>query len=338
MIVRKGLALAACLAFLPAHADGVGRTDKSSEKQLSVDLNSCAKPEWPRESLRWEQQGAVTLAFLIGLDGKVLESKVVESSGYPLLDMAAQDGIAQCKFTPPNSVGRSEPTWMKMKYVWTLKDNKTPEQRQADLESDLALARQGDAAAMYRLSSRYMRGKADVQRDVEEGLRLLRQSAELGYAPAQEALGLMLSNGREVAADPVEGRAWMEKAAAQGLASGQFGLGMLLMFGRDGPQDKPRGRELLELSAAQDNLMAKSALGRWLILEGGDPERGLKLVEEAAGRQDRQAQFTLAEVLEKGELRPQDHARALALYRRAAASGYGPAQGAVVRLALAAVK
>lgn len=336
MILRKTLPLLASLAMLPAYADGVGRTDQSSQQQIAVDLKSCAKPEWPRESLRWEQQGTVTLAYLIGLDGAVLESKVERSSGYPLLDLAAQDGIAKCKFTPPNTVGRSEPTWTRMQYVWTLQDSKSPAQRQAELATDQALAQQGDSAAMFRLSGRYMQGKLGVERNVEQAMRLLRQAAELGDVRAQEALGGIFAAGREVARDPAAAQSWLEKAAAQGSAGAQFGLGMMLMSGRDGPKDTVRGRELLEQSAAQDNVMAKAALGSWLVRERADTARGLQLIEEAAERKDRYAQFALAELLEKGELLPPDKARALALYQRAAAGGIVPAQKAVLRLAATA--
>lgn len=78
--------------------------------------------------------------------------------------------------------------------------------------------------------------------------------------------------------------------------------------------------------------MAMAVLGTWLLREGGEPQQGLKLIEEAADKQDRMAQFTLGEALEKGELLPQDNARALELYRRSAAGGYRPAVTALARL------
>lgn len=339
MILLKTLpVLLAGFAILPAHADGAGRADKSGDKQIAVDLKSCAKPEWPRESLRFEQQGSVTLAYLIGLDGSVLDSKVEKSSGYPLLDLAAQDGIAKCKFTPPNSVGRSEPTWTRMQYVWKLEERKTPAQQQAELASDRAKAAQGDAAALFRMSARYMQGKQGLERNVEEAVRMLRQSAELGHAEAQEALGMLLTAGKHVPQDATEGRMWTEKAAAQGAAHAQLSLGIMLLGGHEGPEGTVRGRTMLESSAAQGNVMAKVVLGNWLIREGSEVDLGLKLVEEAAERHDRMAQFTLAEVLEKGELRTQDMARALALYQRAAAAGFPPAKRAIARLAAQAPK
>lgn len=81
---------------------------------------SCAKPHYPRESLRYEQTGAVTLAFKISADGKVEDSNVRKSSGFPLLDEAAREAISKCQFKPATQGGKPVPAWMKMQYVWTL--------------------------------------------------------------------------------------------------------------------------------------------------------------------------------------------------------------------------
>jgi TPR repeat protein len=224
-----------------------------------------------------------------------------------------------------------------MQYVWTLKAGKTPQQVKADFEKDKSLAAQGDAEAMYRLSGAYAGGHG-TERNRDESLRWLRQSAESGSAAAQEALGYMLVVGDNVAKDPDEGWAWTEKAAAQGRAQAQMALGMSLLSGRDREQDPVRGRALLEKSIAQGNTMAMGLLGTWLLREGGEPQRGLELLETAADKQDRLAQFTLGEALEKGELLPQDNARAFALYQRSAAGGYAPAAWALVRLQPPAAK
>ncbi|MEJ1959471.1 MAG: TonB family protein [Nitrosomonadales bacterium] len=46
-----------------------------------VDSKACEKPEYPRKSLQNEEQGTVLLAFLIGLDGQVKDSRIEKSSG-----------------------------------------------------------------------------------------------------------------------------------------------------------------------------------------------------------------------------------------------------------------
>jgi periplasmic protein TonB len=85
-----------------------------------ADFNTCAKPEWPKSSLRNEETGTVTLQFLIGVDGHVADSKIVKSSGFRDLDKAAVVGISKCRFKPGMVDGKPEQAWMQMQYVWTL--------------------------------------------------------------------------------------------------------------------------------------------------------------------------------------------------------------------------
>ena len=86
----------------------------------SADFNTCAKPEWPKASLRNEETGTVTLSFLIGEDGRVADSKILKSSGFRDLDKAAVTGISKCRFKPGMNDGKPEKAWMSMQYVWTL--------------------------------------------------------------------------------------------------------------------------------------------------------------------------------------------------------------------------
>ena len=85
-----------------------------------ADFSTCAKPEWPKASLRNEETGTVTLKFLIAADGRVVQSEVVKSSGFRDLDKAAQNGIGKCRFKPGMTDGKPEQAWMQMQYVWTL--------------------------------------------------------------------------------------------------------------------------------------------------------------------------------------------------------------------------
>jgi bla regulator protein BlaR1 len=85
-----------------------------------ANFNSCGKPVWPKQSLRDGNQGTVTLAFKIGEDGKVQDSNVKKSSGFPSLDEAAREGITKCQFKPATQGGKPIPAWMQMQYKWTL--------------------------------------------------------------------------------------------------------------------------------------------------------------------------------------------------------------------------
>ncbi|RFP08894.1 MULTISPECIES: TonB family protein [unclassified Duganella] len=85
-----------------------------------VDARACVPPKYPANSYLSGESGSVLLALLVGNDGRVLESKVQKSSGFPDLDKAARKALAQCKFKPAGSDGQGEPVWATMTYVWSL--------------------------------------------------------------------------------------------------------------------------------------------------------------------------------------------------------------------------
>lgn len=85
-----------------------------------VDAKSCDKPAYPRNSLRNGDTGVVTLELMIGLDGKVSESKVLATSGHRELDQAAVAGLSLCKFKPATLNGQTQKSWAKLQYAWNL--------------------------------------------------------------------------------------------------------------------------------------------------------------------------------------------------------------------------
>jgi protein TonB len=85
-----------------------------------VDFNTCARPEYPKNSLRNEETGVTQLQFLIGADGSVKESKLQKSSGFRDLDRAAQNALSRCRFKPGMANGVAQESWTNVQYVWTL--------------------------------------------------------------------------------------------------------------------------------------------------------------------------------------------------------------------------
>ncbi|MES2018731.1 MAG: energy transducer TonB [Pseudomonadota bacterium] len=81
----------------------------------------CARPVYPKQSLRAEQQGRVDLEFLIDIDGTVADSRVTKSSGFPALDAAAKEGLGKCRFKPATTEGKPARAWQSVSYIWTLK-------------------------------------------------------------------------------------------------------------------------------------------------------------------------------------------------------------------------
>ena len=80
----------------------------------------CAKPDYPSASRRLEEEGTVTLKFLIGTDGKVLQADIEKSSGFTRLDEAARNALSKCQFRPGTVDGKPEQSWANIKYTWRL--------------------------------------------------------------------------------------------------------------------------------------------------------------------------------------------------------------------------
>jgi periplasmic protein TonB len=85
-----------------------------------VSANMCEEPPYPVASRRLEEEGVVTLRFLIGEDGRVVESQVTASSGFARLDEAARSALSKCRFKPGTEDGKPTRAWVPFKYTWKL--------------------------------------------------------------------------------------------------------------------------------------------------------------------------------------------------------------------------
>jgi len=81
---------------------------------------NCPKPPYPAGARRANETGNVRLSYLIDVDGKVLDSKIEQSSGYRRLDEAAKNALAQCKFTAATVDGRPVRARKITIYEWKL--------------------------------------------------------------------------------------------------------------------------------------------------------------------------------------------------------------------------
>jgi protein TonB len=91
----------------------------AAEVPASLADKNC-KAEYPKASLLNEEQGDVTMAFLVNTDGTVADSKVEKSSGFKGLDKAALKALSACKFKPGTKDGAVAQTWTKVDYSWKL--------------------------------------------------------------------------------------------------------------------------------------------------------------------------------------------------------------------------
>ena len=91
----------------------------AAEVAASFDPAKC-KAEYPKASLMNEEQGTVSMSFLVNADGTVADSKLEKTSGFKNLDKAAMKSIAACKFKPGTKDGAPAQTWTKVDYAWKL--------------------------------------------------------------------------------------------------------------------------------------------------------------------------------------------------------------------------
>lgn len=116
-VAALGLACVAAQAALPAAA---AETDTAQAQRPHLQFNSCAKPQYPQADLQARHEGVVKIGFLVDATGRVVDSKVAQSSGFAGLDEAARTSLATCSFQPALEHGKPVQQWTMVQYVWTL--------------------------------------------------------------------------------------------------------------------------------------------------------------------------------------------------------------------------
>ncbi|MEJ0060181.1 MAG: hypothetical protein WDM79_11655 [Terricaulis sp.] len=187
-----------------------------------------------------------------------------------------------------------------------------------------AAARSGDLVAQYEFGlQRIAAGRT------EEGVTMLRRSADRGMAMAQYRLAKLYERGEGVPADLTQARQWTERAAAAGNRRAMHDLGVYFARGEGAPLDEAAAfrwfRQAAELGVAdsQYNLGVLYQQGRGV---GASPSEAMFwfLVAARQGDEDAGARATALEA----QLQPiqveQARARAAAFRPRAASA---PANG-----------
>lgn len=109
---------------VPNKGGGTGTVDvppvPKSVPYTLAGLGQCARPDYPASAVRNGETGTVSLALLIGTNGKVSDARIEQSSGSRVLDRAAVAALSNCTFKPATSNGVAEPAWGKIAYVWSL--------------------------------------------------------------------------------------------------------------------------------------------------------------------------------------------------------------------------
>ena len=121
-------------------------------------------------------------------------------------------------------------------------------------------------ASQNHPASQYALGKHLLEQDqtdtMEEGLGLIRQSAEHGYSPAQLLLGQYYKDGRFVDPNPELAFYWLNEAAEQGEPGAYYPTAYALEKGRGVDVDDGRALKFYKLAAKYDDPNALLRLGK----------------------------------------------------------------------------
>lgn len=158
--------------------------------------------------------------------------------------------------------------------------------------------------ALYALGHHYLHGHG-TKEDPSAAASWFRKSAEFGFAPAQDKLGLMYEHGIGVAKNEAEAVKWYALGAQSGNREAQYHLGVMYGIGNGLPTDFVKSSEWLLKAAKQGHVEAQATLGQ-LLLQGADGvpkdyEEAATWLRKAADAGDTQAQVSLAELFMRGK-------------------------------------
>lgn len=172
----------------------------------------------------------------------------------------------------------------------------------------------------------------------DEGIRLLKTSAEQGHAEAQNRMGYICERGLGTPKDEAGARTWFSKAAASGLAKAEFNYGRFLVLGVGGDKNISEGITMLEKSAAQGIIPANLALGQsYFFGEYGrnvDYAKAYPFFLAAAEAGNAEAQNFMGTMCSYGNGVKLSKERAAQWYLRAANQGHAKAQASIADLYL----
>ena len=189
-------------------------------------------------------------------------------------------------------------------------------------------AEQGFAVAQNSLGVDYTTGQS-VPIDYEKAVFWYTKAAEQGYASAQNNLGICYKNGQGVPQDYEKAVYWYTKAAEQGIAVAQTDLGVRYAKGQGVPQDYEKAVYWFTKAAEQGFAAAQNNLGVCYAKGQGVPqdyEKAVYWFTKAAEQGFAAAQNNLGVCYAKGQGVPQDYEKAVFWYTKAAEQGYAGAQ------------
>jgi TPR repeat protein len=190
------------------------------------------------------------------------------------------------------------------------------------LLSTIALAQSSSPDALYERGMDAITGVGPSRNDAL-GIDYFRHSSDLGYGPAQIALGYYYETGTFLARDPGQALDLYRKAAQQGDPLAGWLTGRLYFLGGTVPRDLDLARKWFKLAADQNNAYGAYFLGR--LMADKDYTKAPALYKIAADQGLPQAQYFYAKALRDGRGIAQDRFTAYVWYTIAADAGYAAA-------------
>ncbi|MSU60997.1 MAG: sel1 repeat family protein [Pedosphaera sp.] len=125
----------------------------------------------------------------------------------------------------------------------------------SDLAEVKPKAEAGDSLAENRLGEIYAEGK-QVRQDYPEAIKWYRKAADKGFAKAEYNLGVLYEIGQGVPRDEAEAARWYRKAADQGHSDSQYNLAAMYGLGRGVKRDPKEAFKWYERAAEQGDALA----------------------------------------------------------------------------------
>jgi len=201
-----------------------------------------------------------------------------------------------------------------------------------DIASLKALAKSGDAEAMFQLGRAYYRGEG-VEKDPKAGATFVTKAAEAGFPEAIENMGVIYYRGNGVPLNEGTAEKWFRRGAEAGSIRSKFNLGVLLREGKSIDRSNEESMKLLKEAASHGMTEAQAYLGFIYFLgdslQERDWESAWPYLLAAAEAGDSAAQNNLGLICEKGfgpDFKHKDEEMAEEWFRRAALQNNAKAQ------------
>ncbi len=100
--------------------DAIRTTGLPVPAQSELEVLHVARPLYPREAVRREIEGRVTVMLLVGRDGSVSQTYVLDPGRFPLLETAAREAARRYVFRPYTVDGKTTPFWVRLPFDFHL--------------------------------------------------------------------------------------------------------------------------------------------------------------------------------------------------------------------------